>query len=52
MPRGPDGAITLPQDVRKRPNRYFYPDQYNNPANWKAHFEPTAPGIIDQTAVR
>jgi hypothetical protein len=32
------------------PGRYFYPDQYNNPANWKAHFDGTAPEIIEQTA--
>ena len=31
------------------PDRYFYPDQYNNPANWKAHFEGTGPEIIEQT---
>lgn len=28
------------------PGRDFYPDQYNNPAYWKAHFEPAAPEII------
>src|SRR5262249_32884884 len=34
------------------PDRYFYPDQYNNPANWKAHFDSTGPEIIEQTAGR
>ncbi len=31
------------------PDRYFYPDQYNNPANWRAHFDGTGPEIIEQT---
>jgi cysteine synthase B len=31
------------------PDLYFYPDQYNNPANWKAHFETTAVEIMNQT---
>jgi S-sulfo-L-cysteine synthase (O-acetyl-L-serine-dependent) len=45
-----DGAIRLCREIYEQdPNRYFYPDQYNNPANWKAHFETTAPEIIEQT---
>jgi S-sulfo-L-cysteine synthase (O-acetyl-L-serine-dependent) len=39
----------VPQDLRSRSRRYFYPDQYNNPANWKAHFEGTGAEIIEQT---
>jgi cysteine synthase B len=35
--------------VEEHPNRYFYPDQYNNDANWKAHYETTAPEIWRQT---
>ncbi len=31
------------------PDTYFYPDQYNNDANWRAHFEGTAPEIQRQT---
>jgi len=48
-----DGAI---REVRRLyatdPERYFYPDQYNNDANWKAHYDTTAPEIIEQTSGR
>jgi cysteine synthase B len=45
-----DGAIRLCRKIyNEDPDRYFYPDQYNNPANWKAHFEHTGPEIIKQT---
>jgi S-sulfo-L-cysteine synthase (O-acetyl-L-serine-dependent) len=48
---GSDGAIRLCRQIyREDPDRYFYPDQYNNPANWKAHFEHTGSEIIKQTA--
>ena len=47
---GSDGAIRLCREIyRADPDLYFYPDQYNNPANWKAHFEHTGPEIIKQT---
>jgi cysteine synthase B len=47
---GSDGAIRLCRQIYNAdPDRYFYPDQYNNPANWKAHFEHTGPEIIHQT---
>ncbi len=50
---GSDGAIRLCREIYlEDPDRYFYPDQYNNPANWKAHFENTGPEIIKQTAGR
>src|SRR6202161_3185684 len=46
-----DGAIRLCREIYEtNPDLYFYPDQYNNPANWKAHFEHTGPEIIQQTA--
>ena len=43
--RDPQGA----GDLQRRSGRYFYPDQYNNPANWQAHFNTTGPEIIEQT---
>src|SRR5580658_3502114 len=47
---GSDGAIRLCKEVYEAdPDKYFYPDQYNNPANWKAHFEGTAVEILEQT---
>ncbi len=50
---GSDGAIRVCQQVyRENPDLYFYPDQYNNPANWQAHYETTGPEIIRQTAGR
>ena len=38
--------------VAEHPEQYFYPDQYNNDANWKAHFNGTAVEIWEQTAHR
>lgn len=47
---GSDGAILKAQElVKKNPNRYYMPDQYNNPNNWKAHYETTAAEIWEQT---
>ncbi len=47
---GSDGAIRLCREIYNAdPDRYFYPDQYNNPANWKAHYEGTAMEILAQT---
>jgi cysteine synthase B len=50
---GTDGAI---REVRKmvaaEPQRYFYPDQYSNDSNWRAHFDTTGPEIIEQTGGR
>ncbi|MCX6596499.1 MAG: cysteine synthase family protein [Acidobacteria bacterium] len=51
--RGSDGAILKCREIYEEdPDRYFYPDQYSNPANWKAHFETTAVEIMNQTAGR
>ena len=50
---GSDGAIRMCREIYMAdPDLYFYPDQYNNPANWKAHFEQTGPEIIQQTGGR
>ena len=50
---GTDGAIrAVRQLVAEHPDEYFYPDQYSNDANWRAHFETTGPEIIEQTAGR
>jgi cysteine synthase B len=47
---GTDGAQRHVQKlVAQDPGRYFYPDQYNNEANWRAHYETTAPEIWRQT---
>jgi cysteine synthase B len=50
---GSDGAIRTARALYEAdPERYFYPDQYNNDANWQSHFDTTAPEIIEQTAGR
>ncbi len=50
---GQDGAIRLVREiVKQNPERYFYADQYNNPANWRAHYETTGPEIWTQTQGR
>jgi len=50
---GSDGAIRVVREiVEAEPERYFYPDQYNNPANWMAHYETTGPEIHAQTSGR
>jgi len=50
---GSDGAI---REAHRRyaadPEKYFMPDQYNNPANWRAHYDTTGPEIIQQTEGR
>jgi cysteine synthase B len=47
---GTDGAIVEARRLyAEQLDRYFYPDQYNNPANWQAHYYGTAPEIWQQT---
>ncbi|MCL2054465.1 MAG: cysteine synthase family protein [Oscillospiraceae bacterium] len=46
-----DGAYLKALEIAKaKPDKYFFPDQYNNEANWKAHYYTTAPEIIEQTS--
>jgi cysteine synthase B len=50
---GSDGAIREARRIFERdPDQYFYPDQYSNPANWRAHYDTTAVEIIEQTEGR
>src|SRR5438046_3823376 len=50
---GTDGAIReVRRMVAEHPETYFYPDQYSNDGNWRAHFDTTAPEIIEQTGGR
>ena len=47
---GSDGAIRAVREIYQADrDRYFYPDQYNNPANWLAHYNGTALEILAQT---
>ena len=48
-----DGAQRLARELfEAEPDKYFYPDQYNNEANWLAHYETTAKEIWEQTGGR
>lgn len=50
---GTDGAQRRVKSlVQEHPGRYFYPDQYNNDANWRAHYDGTAAEIVEQTEGR
>ena len=45
-----DGAQLIAREIfAGDPEKYFYPDQYNNDANWLAHYETTANEIWEQT---
>ena len=47
---GSDGAIRAVRAlVAAEPDTYFYADQYNNPANWQAHYQTTGVEIWQQT---
>ena len=47
---GSDGAIRVAREMlAAAPERYFKPDQYNNPANWQAHYDTTGVEVLEQT---
>lgn len=47
---GSDGAIQAARQLAaEHPERYFYANQYDNPANWQAHYLTTGPEIVSQT---
>ncbi|HST52258.1 MAG TPA: cysteine synthase family protein [Pyrinomonadaceae bacterium] len=53
----PREGFDAPQRLAQRlaseePEKYFYANQYDNPANWRAHYDATAPEIWEQTAGR
>src|SRR6476619_570518 len=51
--QGSDGAILRVKELyAEQPDLYFYPDQYNNDNNWRAHYDGTAAEIIEQTGGR
>ncbi|GBC68788.1 Cysteine synthase B [archaeon HR01] len=50
---GMDGAIKKAVEIYESdPDMYFYPDQYSNPMNPRAHYETTGPEIMAQTGGR
>ena len=47
---GSDGAILVARQMAAdKPELYWYANQYNNPANWQAHYLTTGPEIVNQT---
>ncbi len=51
--QGSDGARQLAAEMAaSQPERYFYADQYSNPANWLAHYRTTGPEITRDTEGR
>ena len=50
---GSDGAIRKVREMAsEEPALYFYANQYDNPNNWRAHYQTTAPEIFEQTEGR
>lgn len=51
--KGTDGAQELAREMAARePHKYFYPDQYNNDDNWRAHYDGTGREIWEQSEGR
>jgi len=47
---GSDGALRVARRMAaEQPDRYWYANQYDNPANWMAHYLSTGPEIVQQT---
>ncbi|MEW5867691.1 MAG: cysteine synthase family protein [Chloroflexota bacterium] len=47
---GTDGAMQFARRLaQEEPQRYFYANQYDNPANWQAHYLSTGPEVVQQT---
>lgn len=48
---GSDGALRAARKLaEEHPDLYFYANQYDNPANWQAHYTTTGPEILAQSA--
>jgi cysteine synthase B len=48
--KGTDGALKVAHELaQENPERYYYANQYDNPANWQAHYFTTGPEIVQQT---
>jgi cysteine synthase B len=47
---GSDGARLVAEEIAESyPDRYYFADQYNNPMNWKSHYQTTGPELVHQT---
>lgn len=50
---GSDGAILMARQMAaEKPDLYWYANQYNNDANWQAHYQSTGPEILRQSDAR
>jgi [CysO sulfur-carrier protein]-thiocarboxylate-dependent cysteine synthase len=46
--QGSNGAVAMALDMAERDASYYMPYQYGNPANPRAHYEGTAPEILEE----